>query len=170
MNTLRTLFFSALLVSNVVVFAEDGESLEEPAAEVKKIEVEPAEVELEEVEGGVVSRVGSGVVALAYLPVKLIDLVGDKVFIESGIKGFATLGFLNGSQFGNWLTNHNKGLSRAVVVAIIGGAVYYYWKKCQESKQKQDGSFRGTKDLGLDVDDAGYFTIENNGNKVAKST
>ena len=85
--------------------------------------------------------------AWAYWPVELtgdsIDWIADKTFVVSGIGRLAALKGLEGNRIGNWLTNHNKGLSRAVVVALIGSAVYYYWKKChQECKKAQDESSR----------------------------
>ncbi len=60
----------------------------------------------------------------------------------SGIGKLATLKCLKDRCVGTWLTSHNKGLSRAVVVMLIGGSVYYYWKKCQECKKAEDETSR----------------------------
>ncbi len=84
--------------------------------------------------------------AFAYWPVGLavgtIDCFADNTRIAWTIGKLAALKCWKDRCVGKWLTNHNQGLSRTVVVALIGGATYYYWKKCQECKQKQDVTSR----------------------------
>ena len=76
----------------------------------------------------------------AGLVVRPIDWIATP--LVSGIGKLATLKCLKDRCVGSWLTSHNKGLSRAVVVTLIGGAVYYYWKKCQECKKAEDETSR----------------------------
>lgn len=85
--------------------------------------------------------------ALVCLPVKLV---------AHGIGKLAALKGLKDHGVGKWLTNHNKGLSRAVVAVVIGGTIYYYWKKCQKCKQVQDETSRT---MSFDDDDS-LFVVQ----------
>lgn len=173
MNTSRTLFFSILVVSSALVFA--GNEPDKPTVETsKKEQVEVVgKVSTEATTGGVMSVVGNGVAALVYSPVNLIDWVGEKAFVKSGIARFAVLGCLKDNRFGRWFDKHNEGLSRAVIVAVLGSAVYYYWKKYQELKQEEDGSLRtisgDTESFDFNIDDEDLFGSPSNDVDVTKS-
>jgi len=167
MNTLRITLLLSMLMFPGVAFSTDGDSsadgAEKTTQEKNKLaesletpkSTEVVESESSEDHGSLdtssenntSSFLGSAA-KLAYWPVGLavgsIDWIAKNTLIVGGIKKLAVLKGLQGNRVGKWLTNHNKGLSRAVVVALIGGVVYYYWKKCQECKVEEDEKFRIT--------------------------
>jgi len=159
MKRLRTLFFGTLVVSSVGVFAENKKAAT-PTSETPTVSTDETSAEEKD---GIISRVGSGFVALAYLPVNVIDFVGDKAFVGSAIGKLSALNCLNDNRVGNWLTNHNKELTRVVVVAVIGGAAYYCWQKNQESKEEQNGASRGVEDFDFNLDDSKLFEVKSDG-------
>ena len=135
MKLMRNVFLTLSLLVSVASLSADGVGAnvnpDSASTEVKTASTDATA----EVKPGFFSTIKNGGVYVLGLPAVVVSALANKCYVVTGVEKIAALNCLkveNGSgKISTFLTDYKKGLSNAVVVAVVAGVSYVVWAKYQ---------------------------------------